>query len=111
MRAPDIIAVVIVVSVILAAGLLPRFGRFVAASLVCLLALVITLPNLGSVSLPNHKIGYGWKDALAVVIIIAPLILIFIGATRLRNTKWIGAFTEGAGWALMILLLGMCFLK
>jgi uncharacterized membrane protein YphA (DoxX/SURF4 family) len=110
MRAQDIIAVVIVVSVILAAGFLPRVGRFLAASMVCLFALVITLPNLGSVSLPNHKIGYGWKDALVVVVIFVPLIPIFIGARHLRNTKWIGAITEGVGWALMILLLGMCFL-
>jgi len=104
MRGCDIIAVVILVSVILAASLLPRVGRLVAASLVCLLALAITIPNLGSVSLPNHKIGYGWKDAVAVVIIIAPLILIFIGAARSR-------ITEGIGWALMFILLGLSFFQ
>ena len=104
MRGCDIIAVVILVSAILAALYLPRVARLIGASLVCLLALAITLPNLGSVSLPNHKIGYGWKDALAVVIIIAPLILIFIGAARSR-------ITERIGWALMIILLGLCFFQ
>lgn len=104
MRACDIIAVVIVVSVILGALFLPRVARLVGASLVCLFTLAITLPSLGSVSLPNHTIGYGWQDALAVVIIIAPLNLIFIGAARSR-------ITERIGWVLMIILLGLRFLE
>ena len=77
-------------------------ARLIAASFGCLFILAIAVPSLGSVSLPNHKIGYGWQDALAVVFIIAPLILILIGAARSRITELIG-------WALMVVLLVLGF--
>jgi hypothetical protein len=79
-------------------------ARLILASFVCLLILAIAIPSLGSVSLPNHTIGYGWQDALAVIVIITPLILIFIGAARSQ-------ITEQIGWALMIILLVLGFAR
>jgi len=104
MRPVDIIAVLIIGIVIITGFFLPRKARLVGASIICLFTLSITLPSLGSVSLPNHKIGYGWQDALAVVIIVAPLILVFIGLARSR-------MTERIGWVLMVILLGLRFLE
>ena len=72
--------------------------RLVGASLVCFFILAITAPNLGSVTLPNHKIGYGWPDALCVAVILAPLIVIFIGAAHSRLTEYIG-------WGLLVMLV------
>ena len=78
--------------------------RLVVASLICLLILAITIPNLGSVPLPNHKIGYGWRDALSVGFIVAPLILIFIGAACSRVTEYVG-------WALLLIVLALRFIS
>ncbi len=75
-----------------------RVAQLVAASAVCWLLLSVICPSLGSVSLPNHKIGYGWRDALAVVIILAPLVLILIGAAFSR-------ITEIVGWSLFLTIL------
>src|SRR5258706_11991696 len=79
--------------------------RLVGASFICLLILAITGPDLGSVTLPNHKIGYGWKDAICVSIIVAPLIPIFIGASFSR------AGVEYLGWALLLILLVVRFMR
>ena len=102
MRACDIIAVVIIVSVIIAASFLPRVGRLVGAAVVCLFSLAILIPSLGSVRLPNHKTGYGWQDAFAVAMIIVPCILIFVGAARSKTV-------ERIGWFLAVVFLGILF--
>ena len=72
-------------------------GRCVS-SLFCVFVLAVAIPNLGSVSLPNHRIGYGWRDALSVAIMFAPLIVIFIGAICSRVVEYVG-------WALAFMLL------
>lgn len=72
-------------------------GRLIS-SLACLFVLVVAIPNLGSVSLPNHRIGYGWRDALSVSIMITPLIVIIIGAIFSRVVEFVG-------WALALALL------
>jgi len=76
-------------------------GRFVS-SLFCLFVLAVVIPNLGSVTLPNHRIGYGWRDALSVAIMITPLIVIFIGAIYSRVAEYVG-------WALAFVLLFWTF--
>ena len=75
----------------------------IAASFVCLLILAIAVPSLGSVSLPNHKIGYGWQDALAIAVIIAPLVLILIGAACSK-------ITEVVGWVLLFAVVVLCII-
>ena len=81
-----------------------RVAQVVAASAVCLFILAVMVPSLGSVSLPNHKIGYGWRDALAIVIVIAPLVLILIGAAFSR-------IIEMVGWSLFFAVLFLCFIS
>src|SRR5438045_3626463 len=73
-------------------------GRLIGASVVCFFVLAVTAPNLGRVDLSNHKITYGWPDVLCVVVILAPLVLIFVGATRSRLTEYIG-------WTLLAVLV------
>jgi hypothetical protein len=65
-----------------------------------LLILAIAVPSLGSVSLPNHRIGYGWKDALAIAVIIAPLVLVLIGAARSQTMERLGWFGL---WVLLVM--------
>ena len=72
-------------------------GRVVFSSC-CALVLAVAIPNLGSVALPNHQIGYGWRDALAVAILVIPLIVIWIGAIYSRVLEFIG-------WALAVGIL------
>ena len=73
-------------------------GRYVA-SLVCLFVLAVTIPNLGSVYTSEPQVmGYGWRDALAVAIMISPLIIIFVGAIYSRVVEYVG-------WALAFGLL------
>ncbi len=72
--------------------------RLIVAACIDLLILAITIPNLGSVALQGHKIGYGWRDASSVAGMVAPLIIILIGAAWSRVTEYIG-------WALLIVLL------
>ena len=81
-----------------------RVAQLVAASAVCLLLLSVICPSLGSVSLPNRKIGYGWRDALVVVIVLAPLVLILIGAAFSR-------ITEIVGWSLFLTILFLCIIS
>ena len=76
-------------------------ARLIVASFVCLLILAIAVPSLGSVSLPNHKIGWGWRDALSVATIIAPLVVILIGAACSK-------VTEIVGWVLLFALVVLC---
>ena len=76
-------------------------ARLIAASIVCLLILAIAVPSLGSVSLPNHKIGYGWRDALSVAIILAPLVVILIGAACSK-------IAETVGWVLLFAVVALC---
>ena len=76
-------------------------GRCVS-SLFCLFVLAVAIPNLGSVTLPNHKIGYGWRDAFAVAVMIAPLIVIFIGVIYSRAVEYVG-------WVLAFVLLVWMF--
>ena len=76
-------------------------GRCVS-SVFCVFVLAIAIPNLGSVTLPNHRIGYGWRDALSVAIMIAPLIVIFTGAIYSRVVEYVG-------WALAFVLLVWMF--
>ena len=81
-------------------GSTPRWviaGRCVS-SLFCAIVLAVAIPNLGSVSLPNHRIGYGWRDALSVGIMVAPLLVIFIGAICSRAVEYVG-------WSLALILL------
>ncbi|HEX5219895.1 MAG TPA: hypothetical protein VFZ59_10030 [Verrucomicrobiae bacterium] len=73
----------------------------IVATCCCLLVLAIAIPNLGSVTLPNHRIGYGWSDALAVAMMIIPLIVIFVGAIYSRVVEYVG-------WALALGLLIWC---
>jgi hypothetical protein len=68
------------------------------------LVLAIAIPNLGSVTLPNHRIGYGWRDALSVAVMIIPLIIILIGAIYSR-------VAECVGWALAVGLLIWCIIS
>src|SRR5882757_5598760 len=75
------------------------------ATLICLLVLAITLPNLGRPDLSDlsaHRIKYGWPEALCVSIILAPLILVFIGAGYSRRT-------ESVGWVLLLIVLALRF--
>jgi hypothetical protein len=81
-----------------------RAAQLVAATVVCLLILAMIVPSLGSVSLSNHKIGYGWCDVLAVVIILAPLALIFIGAAFSK-------IAENVGWSLFFAILFVCIIS
>ena len=69
-----------------------------ASLLACALVLAVAIPNLGSVSLPSHRIGYGWRDALSVAVMVAPLVVIFIGAICSRTVEYVG-------WALALILL------
>ena len=78
--------------------------RLVVAACINLLILAITIPSLGSVPLPGHKIGYGWRDAAAVAGMVAPLIVILIGAAWSRVVEYIG-------WALLLILLIMLFMS
>jgi hypothetical protein len=75
--------------------------RLIVASFVCLLILAIAAPSLGSVSLLNHKIGYGWRDALSVAAIAAPLVAILIGAACSK-------VIEVVGWGLLFVLVVLC---
>ena len=80
-------------------------SRVVGATLICLLVLAITLPNLGRPDLselPPHKIKYGWPDALCIAIIVAPLLLVFVGAARSRTA-------ETVGWVLLLVILALRF--
>ena len=77
--------------------------RLIVASFVCLLILAIAVPSLGSVSLPNHKIGYGWRDALSVATIVAPLVVILIGAACSK-------ITEVVGWVLLFVVVVLCII-
>jgi hypothetical protein len=84
-------------------GSTPRWvitARIVSACC-CLLVLAIAIPNLGSVTLPNHRIGYGWRDALSVAVMMIPLIVIFVGAIYSRVVEYVG-------WALAVGLLIWC---
>jgi hypothetical protein len=76
--------------------------RLVVASLICLLILAITIPNLGTITLPNYKIGYGWRDVMSIGIIVVPLLLIFVGAACSRMTEYVG-------WALLLILFILRF--
>lgn len=80
-----------------------RVAQLVAASAVCLFILAVMIPSLGSVSHPNHKIGYGWRDAIAVLIVVTPLVLILIGSAFSR-------ITEIIGWSLFFAVLFLCFI-
>jgi len=73
----------------------------IAALLVCALALLVAIPNLGSVTLPNHSIAYGKRDVLAIVCMTAPPVVILVGAVYSRAVEYIG-------WALAFALL-ICF--
>ncbi|HEX5219897.1 MAG TPA: hypothetical protein VFZ59_10040 [Verrucomicrobiae bacterium] len=73
----------------------------IVATCCCLLVLAIDIPNLGSVTLPNHRIGYGWRDALSVAVMIIPLIVILVGAICSRVVEYVG-------WALALGLLIWC---
>ena len=85
-------------------------ARLAGASLVCLFILSITLPNLGRPVRPNPAIKqgwqvvYGWQDALCIAIIIAPLILIFIGAARSRAAEYVG-------WVLLLTVVILRFVS
>jgi len=68
----------------------------------CLLVLAITIPNMGTVILPNHQIGYGWRDLLSVFAMVVPLFVIFVGAISSRVVEYVG-------WALMIGLAWVVF--
>lgn len=81
----------------------PATKRLLAAGFICILILATTIPDLGSIALPDHTIGYGWKDAAAIAIIVAPLILIFIGAACSRVAEYIG-------WALLLILFLLRFI-
>ena len=68
-------------------------------SLFCVFVLAVAIPNLGSVTLPNDRIGYGWRDALSVASMVIPLIVIFIGAIYSRAVEYLG-------WGSVVLSLG-----
>ena len=73
----------------------------IVASFLCVLLLVMVVPSLGSVTLPNHKIGFGWRDVLTIAVLIAPLIVIYAGACFSRVVEYVG-------WALAIGLFIWC---
>ena len=73
----------------------------IVSSFFCVLVLAIAIPNLGSVTLPNHRIGYGWRDALSIAVMATPLIVIFVGAICSRVVEYVG-------WALALGLLIWC---
>jgi hypothetical protein len=79
-------------------------ARIIVASFVCVVILFLVVPSLGSVSLPNHKIGYGWRDALSVGIILAPLLVILIGVSRSN-------IIEVIGWVLWFALVAFCVVE
>jgi hypothetical protein len=73
-------------------------ARIAVAVGISLLIVVVTIPNLGSVPLPDHKIGYGWRDALSICGILLPLVVILVGAAYSRVAECIG-------WTLLLILL------
>jgi hypothetical protein len=73
----------------------------VVTSCCCALVLAIAIPNLGSVTVPNHRIGYGWRDMFALTIMITPLIVIVVGAIYSRVVEYVG-------WALALGILIWC---
>jgi hypothetical protein len=71
------------------------------ASLLCLLILAATVPSLGHHVRSTRRtltVEYGWHDALWILMIVAPLVLVLFGVFRSRTV-------EGIGWAWLILLL------
>jgi hypothetical protein len=66
-----------------------------------LVILAITVPSLGSVSLPNHKIAYSRRDALSVATIVAPLVVILLGAACSK-------IIEVVGWVLLFVVVVLC---
>ena len=78
--------------------------RLGLASLICLLILAITIPNLGRIDAATHTIKHGWYDGVSIGIITAPLALIFIGAAWSR-------VTERVGWVLLLILLVLRFVQ
>lgn len=69
------------------------------AALVCFFILAVTLPNLGGSDLA-HGVRYRWPDFLTILIIIAPLALVIIGAAC-------SPVTERIGWVLLVLLFAI----
>jgi hypothetical protein len=83
----------------------PRWviGARIVSAWCCVFVLAIAIPNLGSVTLPNHRIGYGWRDALSVAVMSIPLLVIFAGTIYSR-------VVEIVGWALAVGLLIWCIM-
>jgi len=80
-------------------------SRLIAATLVCLIVLGITFPNLGRPDLSGlspRRIVYGWPDALCIAIIIVPLLIVFLGAA-------FSLVTETVGWVLLLAILALRF--
>ncbi len=73
----------------------------IVSSFLCVLLLAVTVPGLGSVTLPNHRIGYGGRDVLTIAVLIAPLIVIYVGVFFSRVVEYFG-------WALAIGLFIWC---
>ena len=76
--------------------------RLSFATLICLVILAITLPNLGQIDLASHTTTYGVPDGVCIAVVICPLILIFVGAAR-----W--EMAECIGWALLLVVLFLRF--
>jgi hypothetical protein len=73
----------------------------ILACVICLVVLGILFPNLGRYD--HETIRYGWKDALWICIVIAPLGMIIWGGMKRSNV------VEGIGWVIMMIFLLLIF--
>lgn len=76
--------------------------RLFLASLLCLLTLAVTIPNLGHLEEGTQTIRWGIEDVVSVIIILTPLLLVFVGYDRSR-------IVEGVGWLSLIAMLILRF--
>ena len=76
--------------------------RLFLASVLCLINLAVTIPNLGRMDEGTHTIRWGTEDMISPAVILTPLILIFVGYGRSK-------IVEGVGWLSLIAMLLLRF--
>jgi hypothetical protein len=76
--------------------------RLFLASVLCLLTLAATIPNLGHIDPRTQNIRWGTEDMISPAVILTPLILIFVGYGRSK-------IVEGVGWLSLIAMLLLRF--
>jgi len=72
--------------------------RLFLASVLCLINLAVTIPNLGRMEEGTHTLRWRMEDMASMAIILTPLILIFAGYGRSK-------IVEGVGWLSLIAML------